>query len=125
MLGAFDVKYMPPTTVEGQVLGDFITEFIEDVGDYKRLGLSTLVVSAPSPSTWEVYIDGAANLRGSGVGILLVTPEKLVVERSLWLGFPATINEAKYEALLAGMEMVGKLGGEVLNIYSDSCLVVG
>lgn len=40
------------------------------------------------------------------------------------MGFPATINEAKYEALLAGMEMVGRLGGEVLDIYSDSRLGV-
>ena len=41
------------------------------------------------------------------------------------MGFPATINEAKYKALLAGMEMVGRLEGEVLDIYSDSHLVVG
>ena len=57
--------------------------------------------------------------------IVLLTPEKLVMERSLQLSFPVTNNEAEYEGLLAGMAMVGKLGGEVIEIYSDSCLVVG
>ena len=57
--------------------------------------------------------------------IVLLTPEKLVMERSLQLSFPVTNKEAEYEALLAGMAMVGRLGGEVIEIYSDSCLVVG
>lgn len=56
---------------------------------------------------------------------MLITPKKLVVEKSLCLGFLATNNEAEYKALLAGMAMVSKLGGEVIEVYSDSRLVVG
>ena len=56
---------------------------------------------------------------------MLVTLEKLIVERSLRLGFLATNNEAKYEALLAKVAMVKQLGGEVVELYSDSRLVVG
>lgn len=59
------------------------------------------------------------------MGIVLVTPEKLVVEKSLRLGFLATNNKAEYKALLVRMEMVLRLGGEILHIYSDSRLVVG
>ena len=55
---------------------------------------------------------------------MLIIPEKLVMEKSLRLGFLATNNEAKYAALLAGMAMVKKLGGEVVEVYSDSQLVV-
>ena len=47
------------------------------------------------------------------------------MEKSLWLGFLATNNEAEYEALLARMAMVSQLGGEVVELYSDSWLVVG
>lgn len=36
----------------------------------------------------------------------------------------ATNNEAEYEALLTGMTMVGKLGEEVVEVYSNSWLVV-
>jgi len=56
---------------------------------------------------------------------VLIIPKKLVMEKSLRLGFLATNNEAEYEALLAGMAMVKKLGGEVVEVYSDSRLVVG
>ena len=56
---------------------------------------------------------------------MLVTPEKLVMEKSLRLGFLATNNEAEYEVLLAGMEMVNQLKGKVVELYLDSRLVVG
>ena len=56
---------------------------------------------------------------------MLITPEKLVIEKSLRLGFLATNNEAEYEVLLARMTMVNKLGGEAIEVYSDSQLVVG
>ena len=49
---------------------------------------------------WEVYVDGVSNQKGSGVGLVLVSPEKVVVEKSLRLGFSATNNEAEYETLL-------------------------
>ena len=54
-------------------------------------------------------MDGAANQKGSGVGLVLILPEKLVVEKLLRLGFLATNNEAEYEALLEGMSMVQRM----------------
>ena len=47
-------------------------------------------------------MDGAANQRGSGEGLVLVSPEKITIEKSLRLGFSATNNEAEYKALLMG-----------------------
>ena len=47
------------------------------------------------------------------------------MEKSLRLGFTATNNEAKYEALLEGMSMVHKMGGKSVTIFSDSRLVIG
>ena len=64
----------------------------------------------------------AANQKGSGVE--LVSPEKITKERSLRLSFPATNNEAEYEALLAGMIMVKRLGGKAVEIFSNLRLVV-
>ena len=57
-----------------------------------------------------MYVDGAANQRGSEVGLVLISPEKITIEKSLKLGFLATNNEAEYEALLQGMAMVQKMG---------------
>ena len=47
------------------------------------------------------------------------------MEKSLRLGFLATNNEAEYVALLIGVSMVKQLGGEMVELYSDSRLVMG
>ena len=59
------------------------------------------------------------------MGLVLVSPEKITIEKSLRLGFSATNNEAEYEALLMGMMMVQKMGRKTVKVYSDSKLVVG
>ena len=46
------------------------------------------------------------------MGLVLVSPEKITIEKSLMLGFSATNNEAEYETLLIGMMMVQKMGGK-------------
>ena len=72
-----------------------------------------------------MYIDGVSNQKGSGVGLVLISPEKVIVEKSLRLDFSATNNEAEYEALLMGMAMVHRMGGKSVKVFSDSRLVVG
>ena len=63
------------------------------------------------PLSWKVYVDGAANLKGSGVGLVLISPEMIIIEKLLRLGFLAINNEAEYGTLLQGMVMVQKMGG--------------
>ena len=77
-----------------------------------------------SPLSWKVYVDGAANQKGSGVGLVLVSPKKITIEKSLRLGFSTTNNEAEYKALLMGMAMVQKMGEKAVEAFSDSRLVV-
>ena len=54
-----------------------------------------------------------------------MSPEKVVIEKSLRLNFSVTNNEAEYEALLVGMAMVQRMGGKSIKLFSDSRLVVG
>ena len=74
---------------------------------------------------WEVYVDGASNQKGSRIGLVLISPEKVIVEKSLRLDFSATNNEAEYETLLMGIAMVQRMGGKSIKVFSDSRLVVG
>ena len=73
----------------------------------------------------EVYVDGASNQKSSRVGLVLMSPEKVVIEKSLRLDFSATNNQGEYEALLVGMTMVQRMGGKAIKLFSDSRLVVG
>lgn len=68
--------------------------------------LGVMVTSAIIIPPWKVYTDEMSNWKGAGIGIVLITPEKLIMEKSLWLGFLAANNEAEYEAFLAGVTMV-------------------
>ena len=130
ILGAFDIKYMPHTSAKGQILVDLVAEFAEGPAenelkehhvDEKSVGL----VATQEPLQWKVYVNGAANKKGSRVGLVLISPEKLVVEKSLRLGFSATKNEAEYEALLEGMSIVQRMEGKSATMFSDLRLVVG
>ena len=59
------------------------------------------------------------------MGLVLVSPERITIKKSLRLNFSATNNKAEYEALLRGMMMVQKMGGKAIRVFSDSKLVVG
>ena len=53
------------------------------------------------------------------MGIVLISPERITMEKFLRLEFLATNNEVEYEALMAGTAMVSKLGGKVIEVFSD------
>ena len=66
ILGAFDIKYMPCTSIKRQVLADLVAEFTEpeieelpSVGDMDEKLVGT--ISQYRLLTWEVYVDGASN----------------------------------------------------------------
>ena len=66
MLGAFDIKYMPRTSIKGQVLVDLVAEFAkfsteEKVEKQDMDGKLVGMVSSQEPSSWKVYVDGASN----------------------------------------------------------------
>ena len=73
---------------------------------------------------WRVFVDGASSTMGAGVGIVIVTSKGIQLEHSFRLGFRASNNEAKYEALLVGLRTVLGMGTRDIEIYSDSQLVV-
>ena len=69
-------------------------------------------------------MDGASNQKGSGVGLVLISHDKVIVEKSLRLDFSATNNEAEYEVLMMGMVMVQRMGGKSVKVFSDSRLII-
>ena len=86
----FDIKYMPHTSVKGQVLAHLVVELaklpLEEVVATQNIGGKLVgTISLQEPYLWKVYIDGAANQKGFGVGLVLITPEKLIIEKSLRL----------------------------------------
>ena len=99
--------------------------FEKEVETQHMDGKSVGAITLQEPLSWKVYVDSAANERGSGVGLVLVSSEKITIEKSLKLGFSATNNEAEYEALLMGMAMVQRMDEKAVEMFSNLRLVVG
>ena len=66
IVGAFDIKYMPRTSLKGQVLADLVTEFAElpEEAEVKQHGMdekSVGLIFTQDSSSWKVYVDGVTN----------------------------------------------------------------
>ena len=73
---------------------------------------------------WKLSVDGATNAQGSGVGLILTSPEGIDIEYALRFGFQASNNEAEYEVVIAGLNLAHSLEVDQLEVYNDSQLVV-
>ena len=107
-------------------MAEFTELLIEELESVENMNEKLVgMISQYGLSAWEVYVDGASNQKGSGIGLVLISPEKVIIEKSLRLDFSAMNNEAKYEALLIGMTMVQRMGRKSVKFFSDSRLIVG
>ncbi|XP_012850074.1 PREDICTED: uncharacterized protein LOC105969843 [Erythranthe guttata] len=107
-LGQFDIGYEAQAAIKGQVLADFLQGMTQ----------------GEESGEWRIFIDGSATQSGSGAGILLVSPEEDKYEYAIRLTFRASNNEAEYEALLHALQLAAGAGARILEIFSDSQLVV-
>nr|POE58897.1 gypsy retrotransposon integrase-like protein 1 [Quercus suber] len=114
-LSEFDIKYQPRHAIKAQALADFIAEFTlncDEVGEKENI-------------KWVVYVDGSFMQYAGGVGVVLQSPEGDKLKHKVRLQYQTTNNEAKYEALLKGMELAKSVKAESLLILGDSQLIIG
>ncbi|XP_065015425.1 uncharacterized protein LOC135642869 [Musa acuminata AAA Group] len=112
-LGEHDIRYVPRTAVKAQAVADFIAELTQ-TGDRDL---------EQTPEAWTLHVDGSANSRGAGAGLVLLAPNGRSFERSLRFGFKATNNEVEFEALLAGLRLALEMQVAVIRVLTDSQLV--
>ena len=71
-----------------------------------------------------MYFDGSFKLGGANAGILLISLDGKQVKYVPQILWPATNNEAKYEALLHSLRVAVSLGIKSLLICGDSLVVI-
>jgi len=71
-------------------------------------------------SHWMLLVDGSSNQQGSGAGIILEGPNRVLIEQALRFAFKASNNQAEYESLIAGMLLAKEMGAQSLLAKSDS-----
>ena len=129
-LGQYGLVFRPRTTVKAQALADFVAEFApgpsnaaDEPDDVPKAAETPALPVSLNSDKWHLHVDHASNHKGSGAGVVLVTPDGSLLEQAITLGFKASNNEAEYEALLAGLRMAKDLAVKKLAIYSDSQLI--
>ena len=86
------------------LVAEFAKPSVEEEAKAQGMGEKSVgTISLQEPTCWKVYVDGAANQRGFRVGLVLISPERITIEKSLRLDFLAMNNEVEYEALLEGI----------------------
>ncbi|XP_074347581.1 uncharacterized protein LOC141686445 [Apium graveolens] len=117
-LSQFHLKFQPRMAMRSQALADFITECT-----FSNLEPGEVITISESEA-WVLFTDGSSTSQTGGAGIVLTKPEGFVVKQVVKFKFPATNNEAEYEGLIDGLKLAHKLEASVIDLFSDSQLVV-
>ncbi|GJV13934.1 reverse transcriptase domain-containing protein [Tanacetum coccineum] len=123
-LGAYKITYEPRNSIKGQVLADFLNEI--PVGSDTLVPIETTYTKEDKKDRqeeWTLFTDGASISKGSGAGLVLISPTKTEYTYALRLTFDSTNNQAEYEAPLAGLRITKKMGVQALSVKVDSKLV--
>jgi ribonuclease HI len=119
-LSAFDIIYEPRTAIKSQALADFVADFSNDIVEEANKEVQQLQEAGEN---WILYTDGASNIRGTGLGILLKSPQGDIIPLSISCEFQATNNEAEYEALIAGLQLAKDMEIKHIQAFVDSLLL--
>ena len=114
-LSQFNLEYLRRNTVKSQALSNFMAEcsFTTNQNSSQAQSLSD--------KNWTLFTDRSSI---GGAGVILTSPEGFKVQQAIRFRFSATNNELEYEALIAGLKLTQHLEVKVIDIFSDSQLVV-
>ncbi|XP_073041873.1 uncharacterized protein [Primulina eburnea] len=121
-LAEFTLTYYPKKSIKGQAIADFLADhpsLDEFIGEHVGFPVCGVGVQP-----WELKFDGSSTETAAGAGIVITSPRGVKTALSFNLDFPCTKNQAEYEELVIGLEILKDLGARELLILGDSQLVL-
>ena len=76
------------------------------------------------PMPWILFFDGSSCKQGGGIGIVIILPRGASFEFAFQTKPMTTNNQAEYEAILKGLQLLQKVKAESIEIFGDSQLVI-
>ena len=64
-----------------------------------------MIDNGPGAVRWKLFVDGSSGSKGSGAGMILISPDQYKTSQALSFNFKASNNEAEYEAVIAGLRL--------------------
>jgi len=108
-LSEFNIRYESHGPIKSQCLLDFVNDFEH----------------TPEEDQWTLYVNGSSNPKGAGADIVLDGPNDILIEKSFHFALKTSNNQAKYEAILAGLSLAHEVGVKTLTCKTNSKLTVG
>ncbi|GJU24786.1 reverse transcriptase domain-containing protein [Tanacetum coccineum] len=100
-----------------------LAKYAVELGAYNITYIPRTTVKDGDPSIWTLYTDEASSQRGVGAVLVLIDPSGTKYTYAIRLTFPSTNNKAEYEALLAGLRIAKKMKVHRLDVKVGSKLV--
>jgi ribonuclease HI len=72
----------------------------------------------------DTFFDGSTCGEGAGIDIVLISPQGRKYEFSLPIVAISTNNQAEYQALIKGLELLREIRADAVEIFGDSMLVI-
>jgi len=110
-LSEFDLCYESAKAVKWQVMAYFVTQ---------HCGVVETLEIVP----WTLFFGGSTCDRGAGISIVLISPQGRKYEFFLPIVATSTNNQAEYQALIKGLELLKEVHADVVEIFGDSMLVI-
>ena len=112
----------PLKSFKGQALANFLANHSSlEIKPEKDVELGIYEVERQH---WVLKFDGSSTKNFAGVGILVISPKGINTTLSFNLAFKCTNNQAEYEVLVIGLEILLELGAQEIQIIGDSQLVL-
>jgi len=73
---------------------------------------------------WKLYFNGSNHKNGTGIGIMILSPQNVLIKFKFRLNQFCSNNEAEYEALITGLEILLETEAKCVEIKGDSELVL-
>jgi hypothetical protein len=105
----FDLRFESAKVVKGQVMVDFITQHHQPSINYSE------------PIARTMFFDGSSCKQGGGIGIVIISPQRASFEFAFQIKPMSTYNQAEYEAILKGLQLLQEVKAEsveILGIHS-------
>lgn len=101
-------------------MANFLVECTRPNNELKKAPTKHLNEQPDPTTTWILDVDGALNSLDSKVGLILENIVGVVAEYVLQFAFKVTNNQAKYEALLAGLKLAKQLEVNHSKVFTNS-----
>ncbi|GJU18520.1 hypothetical protein Tco_1146486 [Tanacetum coccineum] len=123
----YDISYIQIKEADGSVVKKFFGqgEQVQETPDANKGGTFNLSKKlqaklTPTPRTWRLYLGKETIEEGSGVGIILVSPDEKMHSYVIRLKFNTFDHAIDCEALLAGLAASISKGMKDLHVFMDS-----